>query len=430
MLKVRVETLGCKLNQAESESLVRGLLSSGFSICHDGEIEDIYILNTCSVTHIADRKSRHLLRMARRRNPEALIIAAGCYAQRKGEQLLSQGIADSLLSKTDYQHLIEILKNHKNLNEKPTGKADNSSPCQSVLPIRSRIKIQEGCSNYCSYCIVPGVRGSERSIPPQQILNEIKQRESEGYREVILTGTRIGAYSYFREQKTHNLSHLLSLILKETKIERIRLSSLQPQEFSEDLLNMLTNERVCRHLHLPLQSGSNPVLHRMNRKYTIELYSQIVSNARNIIKDMAITTDIIAGFPGESEEEFQESFGFCEKIEFARMHIFPYSPREGTAAATIGNNIPPRVVRERIYQLSDLANKSSMEFKKGLEGRCFPVLWEQEIESGLWSGLTNNYVRVYTHSNIPLKNRIINSKLITVYKDGMLAGMNEVQVNG
>ena len=319
-VRVALETLGCKLNQSETEMLSRQLEQAGCKVVSAVEKADIYILNTCTVTHVADRKSRHFLRMARRRNPDAMIIAIGCYAERSFQDLSEIEGVDIVAGNKDKMNLAQVLKDagyFKSIEAKSNSVRGNRT--------RSFIKAQDGCNNFCSYCIVPVVRGREKSLPPDQVINEINQRVADGYQEIVLTGTEIGRYF----SGGLDLKWLLERILSDTGILRLRLSSVQPQEISPELIRLWKNPRLCRHFHISLQSGSDAVLRRMNRRYSTVDYSKAVELIRSEIPDVAVTTDIIVGFPGESEDEFQESFDFCREMKFARIHVFPYSIREG-----------------------------------------------------------------------------------------------------
>ena len=393
---VAIDTLGCKLNQAESESLARQFAEAGCHIVHPSDGADIYILNTCTVTHIADRKSRHLLRLARRRNPNALIIATGCYAERAtGELALIPGV-DLVLGNEEKARLVQVLQQRGVIGT-------SSAVCPLMLRTRSLVKVQEGCNRYCSYCIVPLVRGRECSLPLDEVVAEVKARVETGYREVVLTGTHIGAYR-------PGLKLLIQRILAETSVERLRLSSLQPQDITAELLDLWPDERLCRHLHLPLQSGSDSVLRRMRRRYTVADYEAAVAMARQAIPDVAITTDIMVGFPGETDDEFDESYRFCQRMGFANIHVFPFSERPGTLAAAMPDKVGDRVKKERSERMLKLARESTLHFREKFLGRTMTVLWEQEVD-GDWVGLTDNYIRVLASSNEPLKNRLTATRL-------------------
>ncbi len=421
MNKVALETLGCKLNQAETESLTRQLLDRGYQLVESPREADIYVLNTCTVTHIADRKARHLLRSALHSNPEMLVVAIGCYAQRAPQELRQLGVVDIILGNEEKNHLVEILEDR-------LGKAGNQieKEARNLLfdndhwgRTRSLVKIQEGCNDFCSFCIVPYIRGRERSLPPEKVLEEIKTRVAAGYKEVTLTGTKIGAYRW-NGKDSNGLLRLIECILTETEIRHLRLSSLQPQDLTPEFLKLWTDERLCPHLHLPLQSGSKAILPQMRRQYSIAEYEKSIFLAREAIPDLAITTDILIGFPGEGEREFEESYHFCEKMGFAHIHVFPYSPRLGTAAAKMPHQVGEKVKKERSQRMLALAQRSTQQFRGQFLGQTTPVLWESETEPGVWNGLTANYLRVFTRSKEDLTNRLLPVKLIAEHSRGLL----------
>lgn len=410
MNKIILETLGCKLNQAETESLARQLLDSGYQLAESHQEADIHVLNTCTVTHIADRKARHLLRSAHQSNPESLIVATGCYAQRAPQDLKNLGIVDLILDNREKNRLAGILEDR--LGSK--GNHYNGRWGRT----RSLVKIQEGCNDFCSFCIVPYTRGREHSLPLDEVLEEVRARLAAGYKEVTLTGTKIGAYRQNGGNFT-DLPHLIEHILKEKEIKRLRLSSLQPQDLTPKLLNLWTDNRLCHHLHIPLQSGSEAILQGMGRGYSIDDYERAILSVREVIPDMAITTDILVGFPDEGEKEFEESYRFCEKIGFANIHVFPYSPRLGTKAARMPNQVEERVKKRRSQRMLTLAQRSAQQFEKQFLGRTMPVLWERKSKQGIWSGLTDNYIRVFTRTGENLTNRLLPAKLVAEYDHGL-----------
>jgi threonylcarbamoyladenosine tRNA methylthiotransferase MtaB len=275
--------------------------------------------------------------------------------------------------------------------------------------------VQDGCSHRCAYCIVPCVRGQEKSRPAAEISAEVNQRLGEGYREVVLTGTEIGAYQW----QGVSFRGLVSRLLTETKITRIRLSSLQPQELTPDLVALWQDPRLCRHFHISLQSGCEGVLRRMRRDYTPREYGGVVSMIRSRMPEAAITTDIIAGFPGETEAEFAESYDFCAALNFARLHVFTYSPRPGTTAAGMPDQINGQIKKERSQKLLALSKESLRRFTSGFTGKSVMVLWEQLERDGLWSGLTDNYLRVYLKSDEDLTNTLTEVRLESSYRDGL-----------
>jgi threonylcarbamoyladenosine tRNA methylthiotransferase MtaB len=405
---VAIETLGCKLNQAESEHLARQLTEIGCEITDSIAEADVYILNTCTVTHIADRKVRHSLRMAHRINPKARIIALGCYAERAADELSRiEGI--------------EIVAGNEAKLDMPkllTDKGILASRLKSrpvrLARTRSFVKAQDGCNHYCSYCIVPQVRGREKSLPPEQVIDEIQNRIRDGYQEVVLTGTEIGRY----RAGGLDLKGLVESILKSTGISRLRLSSLQPQEISSELIRLWRNPRLCRHFHLSLQSGSDTVLERMNRYYSAQDFSQAVKLIRSEILDAGISTDIIVGFPGETEIEYRESYDFCLGLQFCRIHVFPFSERGGTTAAKMKDQIASELKKQRSEKMLELARSSRLNFYRRFLDRTESILVEKN-SGGLCSGLTDNYIKVYFRNESGLVNKFTPIKLIELYRDGV-----------
>ena len=415
-MRVAFYTLGCKLNQAETESLANRFSKAGFQLVTPGEEADIYIANTCTVTHIADRKSRHWLRLARRRNPQALIIATGCYAQRNRQELAR--LADLVVDNKEKEHLLALTQTlsleRRGLGE---GETKQSQLLAATVRTRSLIKIQDGCHSPCTYCIVPKVRPHKYSLPASQIIDEVKQKVTLGYKELVLTGTKVGSY---RDGST-DLRDLVQRILISTGIERLRLSSLQPSEISSEFLALWQDERLCRHFHLALQSGSETVLKRMSRSYSLDQYQRTVNLIKEKIPEVAITTDIMVGLPGESDEEFEQSYSFCQQAGFANIHVFPFSPRPETAAARMPEQIKDKVKQERNRRMLELSRNSRRSFCEQFLGQTMAVLWEKETSPGssIYSGLTSNYIRVFTHSEKSLNNEIALVKLVEFHNQGI-----------
>jgi len=424
LMKVAFYTLGCKLNQAETESLANRFSEARFQLVSPGEGADIYIANTCTVTHIADRKSRHWLRLARRRNPQALIIATGCYAQRNRQELAQ--LADFVVDNKEKEHLLAITQTlafeRRGLGG---GETKQSQMLAATIRTRSLTKIQDGCHSPCTYCIVPKVRPHEYSLPASQIIGEVKQKVALGYKEVVLTGTKVGSYKdtvlSASEGSSTDLRDLVQHILHDTGIERLRLSSLQPSETSPEFLALWQDERLCRHFHLALQSGSETVLQRMKRSYSLDQYQRTVNLIKEMIPDVAITTDIMVGFPSESDEEFEQSYSFCQQAGFANIHVFPFSPRPETAAAKMPEQVKDKVKQERNQRMLELSRSSRRSFCEQFLGQTMPVLWEKETSpgSGIYSGLTGNYIRVLAHSEKSLSNEITPVKLVEFHNQGM-----------
>ena len=413
--RVALDSLGCKLNQAETELLARQFTDAGYRLVSPAGEADVYILNTCTVTHIADRKSRHWLRLAHRRNPDAKLVATGCYAQRAPQELDRIGGIDLILDNEQKPRLFQLLEEAGYLSPLAHTQGGSTGSSHPGFRTRSLVKVQDGCSDLCSYCIVPLVRGREKSLPVAQVVGEVRHRIASGYKEVVLTGVKIGSYSY----NGVNLRGLLERILTETDIGGLRISSLQPQEISPELIGLWRDERLCRHFHLSLQSGSDSVLRRMRRHYTVSDYLQSVSLIRALVPEAAITTDVIVGFPGETSAEFQESYEFCRKLGFARIHVFAYSAREGTQASRMPNQVEDRVKKQRSRRMLALARESTQSFHRQFLGKTMPVLWEKQT-GGIWSGHTDNYIKVYTKSNKDLVNIMLPVKLTELFSlDGV-----------
>jgi len=429
-MRVAFYTLGCKLNQAETESLANSFSQAGFQLVSPGDDADTYIANTCTVTHIADRKSRHWLRLARRRNPRALIIATGCYAQRNCQELAQ--LADYVVDNKEKEHLLAFTQT---LSLEGRGLGENETKQSQMLAdtvrTRSLIKIQDGCHSPCTYCIVPKVRPHEYSLPASQIIDEVKQKVALGYKEVVLTGTKVGSYRdavpSASEGSSTDLRDLIQRILSSTGIERLHLSSLQPSEISPEFLALWQDERLCRHFHLALQSGSATVLQRMRRSYPLDEYQRTVNLIKEKIPDVAITTDIMVGFPGESDEEFEQSYSFCQQAGFANIHVFPFSLRPETAAAGIPKQITDKVKQERNQRMLELSRSSRRRFYEQFLGQTMPVLWEKETSPGscIHSGLTGNYIRVFTHTEKSLDNEITPVKLVELHNQGVWGEMKD-----
>ena len=408
---VALDSLGCKLNQAEVQQLARQLLAAGYRLVAPDDRADIYILNTCTVTHVADRKSRHMLRMARRRNPHVRLVAIGCYAGRAPGELEKIEGVDLVIDNARKSQVLQLLEDSFSINTVP---AATSPALPQDNRTRAFIKVQDGCRNFCAYCIVPLVRSHVESVPVEHVLAQVAERVAAGYREVVLTGTEIGTYSYGGV----DLKGLLARILAETAVPRLRLSSLQPAEISPELIGLWSDPRLCPHFHLSLQSGSDAMLVRMNRRYSTADYRRLVSLIRDSVPDVAVTTDVIVGFPGETDEEFQESYNFCRQMRFARIHVFPYSPRPGTEAASMPRPVPAAVKKERTRQMLALAEDSAYSYRQSFLNRTMEVLWEQK--SGvIWSGLTGNYIRVYARSSEDLTGRLSPVRLVKQYRDGV-----------
>ncbi len=411
--KVALDTVGCKLNQAETALLAGQLAEAGCRLVDASGEADVYILHTCTVTHVADSKSRHLLRAVHERNPGARLIVTGCYAERAPRALAQIEGVDLVLGNSEKPHLLHWLAENGYLGS-PACVQGQGSRRYADLRTRAFIKIQDGCRSFCAYCIVPHVRSNEESLPVDRVVAEIERRIADGYKEVVLTGTKIGSYNFDGVE----LKELIERILAGTGVTRLRLSSLQPQEISAELVRLWRDKRLCRHFHLSLQSGSGRVLQRMRRRYSVGDYQAAVSLIRSMVPEAAITTDVIVGFPGETEAEFGESYEFCRQMKFARIHVFPYSLRQGTEAARLPQKVNAQVKKERSRRMLALSGESARSFSRRFFGNTMPVLWEKQA-GDVWSGLTDTYIKVYTGSDDDLTNKILPAKLAEIYRDGV-----------
>jgi len=379
-------------------ALGRRLSALGYSLAQEPGDAGTIVCNTCAVTQEAERKSRQLLRRLRRDNPGARIVAVGCYSElgsgvggefQAGDLLLGSELKRALLARPqDFLTAAE---------------PDTAPVVAARAKTRALLRIQEGCDNRCTYCMVWRLRGPQRSRPAGEVLAEARELLADGYREIVLTGVHIGAYGRDLSGSSE-LSALIEALLAETRLSRLRLSSIEPWDLAALDVSLWQNERLCPHLHVPLQSGSDTVLERMGRRYDTEEYMGLAEHLYAHIPDLAVTTDLIVGFPGESEDEFEASLAFVRRCGFARLHVFPYSPRPGTVAASLAGQVPLPTRRERAQRMRKLAGELAFRFEERFVGRTLPVLWEQRRGSQ-WSGLTPNYLRVFCESECDLRNR-------------------------
>jgi threonylcarbamoyladenosine tRNA methylthiotransferase MtaB len=419
---IALTTLGCKVNQAETEVLSRRFALAGFRLASFDDHADVYLLNTCTVTHVADRKSRQLLRQARRRNPEALVVATGCYATTDAEAIAAIPGVDLVVPNSGKPELVALVTERLGAL-----RLESQIPLAAVPGGRTRalVKVQDGCDNFCAYCIVPFARGRPTSAGLDQAVSQVVALAREGYQEVVLTGVHLGLWGKDLPDRDLDLASLVRVILSETSIPRLRLSSIEPQDFTAAFLDLWPDRRLCRHLHLPLQSGCEATLRRMGRRYTAAAFAQMVGQARAAIPGVAITTDMIAGLPGETEAEFAESLAFARGQGFARIHVFKFSPRRGTRAATMPGQVPEPAKQARSQSLVALADQGNRGFRRALVGQSADVLWEERLETGkpgeggAWAGLTDNYIRVVMQSDGDLGNHITCVKLTGLTGDAM-----------
>lgn len=420
-------TLGCKVNQYDSDAMRTLFIKNGYKVAESDAPADVYVVNTCSVTSIGDRKSRQMVRRIRRENPSAVIAVAGCYAQLAPEVFEKMGNVDVIVGMQNRSRIVEYVekaaRSNAVLNEVRDVMAvkdfeNLTVDAEGEVKTRAFIKVQEGCDNYCTFCIIPYARGRLKSRKQKDAIEEIKHLVDRGYREVVLTGIHLGNYGKDLHDGT-SLSSLVNELLKIPDLLRIRLGSIESVELSEELIHLMNSEpRVCRHLHLPIQSGSDDVLRAMNRHYRLAEYKNLIADLRKRIPDLALTTDLIVGFPGETEENFKETLATLEELKFSAIHIFPYSQRTGTPAATYPNQVLPEIKKERVHRVQELEKKLSAAYRRRFLGKSVRVLPEEE-KDGCFEGLSDEYIRVYLKGEGIERGKIYSVKINSLTEDGL-----------
>ncbi len=471
-----VATLGCKVNQADSEAINEQMSEAGFEQRDFSEIADVYIVNTCTVTHLGDRSSRQMIGQARRRHPDALLVVTGCYAEMNPTAVAALPGVDLVVGNTGKDSLASAIKEQykaerksKNYSSESTGTefgrvlpmlkldtqhigSDRSLPIDLAEPepqpdnpstlslvthatgltetgdarlvsrTRVQMKVQDGCDNRCTYCIVPYVRGASRSRSIEAVVEHVRRKVRAGFQEIVLTGIHLGDYHPEGDEK-RDLGDLIATLLRETDIARIRVSSLEPEDFRLEWLELWENPRMCRHLHLPMQSGSDHILRRMARRYNSERYTTIITTAKRLVPGIAISTDIITGFPGESEDDFAATYQLARQLQFAKAHVFRFSPRQGTAAARMKGHIREEVKKARSERLLALNDEHARLFRQQFLGETVQVLIEAQ-KHGRWEGLTDNYLRVEIdglpdHAGSNWQNTLIKARLTELVDNGI-----------
>ena len=412
--KVAFVTLGCKVNQYESNAMAQKFIDNNYDICDIEDNPDIIIVNTCTVTNIADRKSRQLLRKAKETNPNAVVVACGCYVQVAKDKVDSIEEIDISIGNSEKKDIVKIVEKYINQNEMINEIIDvNKEKDFSEMGLvtftektRATIKIQDGCNNFCTYCLIPYARGRVRSRKKENIIKEVEEIAKKGIQEIVITGIHIASYG-LDFSYNYRMIDLLEDLNKIEGIKRIRLGSLEPSLITEEFTKRLSKlDKICNHFHLSLQSGCDETLKRMNRKYTTDEFRQVVNRLRKTFKDVNLTTDIIVGFPGETREEFEKTYNFLKKIKFYKMHIFKYSPREGTPASKMPNQVDGSIKEERSQKLIELSDQNQEEYNKIYFSKPQEVLFEEQ-KDGVWTGYTSNYVKVTYQSNENLENKIL-----------------------
>jgi len=521
-----VATLGCKVNQADSEAIGEQMNAAGFMQRDFNEVADIYIVNTCTVTHLGDRSSRQLISQARRRHPSALLVVTGCYAELNPQAVAALPGVDLVIGNQGKESLVEVIRERRKAGDsgvglqsqeiqsegkdvqglrvqgegmhsedkglqhegvegksegiqgegvqgegKPRPYIKRVSPMQHTLPVlsldvqhigsdvslveqdpqpdnpsrlspfafhgtatpemagerpawrtRAQIKVQDGCDNRCTYCIVPYVRGGSRSRSIASVVDHVRRKVCAGFQEIVLTGVHLGDYHPEGDEK-RDLGDLIAALLRDTDIARIRVSSLEPEDFRLEWLELWKNPRMCRHLHLPMQSGSDNILRRMARHYKSARYRTIITTARQLVPGIAISTDIITGFPGETDDDFEQTYQLATALQFAKMHVFRFSPRQGTAAARMRGQIRDEVKKARSERLLTLNEVDNRRFREQFLGQTVQVLIES-YKHGYWEGLTDNYLRVEL-DGLPdtqshnWQHTLVNARLVDLVEDGI-----------
>lgn len=428
MKKAASFALGCKVNQYESEAIAELFAEKGYEIVGIDEEADVYVINTCTVTNFGDKKSRQLIRKVKRQNENAIVAVVGCYAQTAPKELMEIAGVNLVIGTKDRAQIVEMVEQYDRANGVENHVSDIMkervfeplSIQKLANRTRAYLKIQDGCSQYCSYCIIPYARGPIRSREPQEVVAEVKRLAKNGFKEVVLTGIHVASYG--KDRRDTSLLDILKQVHEVEGIERIRFSSIEPNVVTEEFAQtMAALPKVCDHFHLSLQSGCNKTLKEMNRKYDTEKYRQAVATLRKYLPKVALTTDIIVGFPGETEEDFRESYAFAEEIGFAKIHVFPYSPKRGTPAAARKDQLLNAVKSERSHTLIQLSDRMAADFLADAVGTDAEVLYERAVGDGIYEGHTTNYMKVHGRSEADLTNRIAKTH-ITRAEGEMLFG--------
>lgn len=433
MSKVVFHTLGCKVNQYETEAMEELFEKGGYQIVGVDDPADIHVINTCTVTNLSDRKSRQIIRRAKKKNPDAVVAVVGCYSQVSPEEVSNIEGVDVIIGTTERNRIVELCEEVRTgkiqINIVRDVKAEKQFETINIDTIKGKtrayMKIQDGCNQFCTYCIIPYARGPIRSRELENIVEESRKLAEAGFKEIVFTGIHIASYG--KDKASNTLVEVLDQVAKVEGIERIRFSSVEPTLIDDEFMeNLIRIGKICNHFHLSLQSGSNSVLERMNRKYTTEEYKNIVDIIKKYMPDAAITTDIIVGFPGETDEEFEETLNFVRKIGFSRIHVFKYSPREGTPAATRKDQIDGNVKNHRSEVLISLGEELMRTFNSHFIGKKLSVLFEETSKDpDFIEGYTRNYIRVKSKSDVSHLSNIKTVKVISTEEDYLIADIQD-----
>lgn len=423
MATVAFHTLGCKVNHYETEAIWQLFKQEGYERVDFEAISDVYIINTCTVTNTGDKKSRQVIRRAVRKNPDAVICVTGCYAQTSPAEIMAIPGVDIVVGTQDRIKMLDYIEQYKNERQPINGVSNimkNRVYEELDVPsftdrTRASLKIQEGCNNFCTFCIIPWARGLMRSRDPKEVIHQAQQLVDAGYKEIVLTGIHTGGYG--EDIKDYNLAMLLhELEAKVQGLKRLRISSIEASQITDEVIEVIKHSNiVVRHLHIPLQSGSNSVLKRMRRKYTMEFFGERLERLKEVLPGLAVTSDVIVGFPGETEEEFMETYNFIKDNKFSELHVFPYSKRTGTPAARMEDQVDEEVKNERVHRLISLSDQLAKEYAAQFEGEVLEVIPEVEDEAaaaaGLSMGYADNYLKIVFSGTEELTGKIVKVKI-------------------
>lgn len=419
MPSVAFHTLGCKVNHYETEAIWQLFKEEGYDRVEYDSISDVYVVNTCTVTNTGDKKSRQVIRRAIRKNPDAVICVTGCYAQTSPAEIMAIPGVDIVVGTQDRRKMLTYIDEYKKERQPINGVTNimkNRVYEELDVPAftdrtRASLKIQEGCNNFCTFCIIPWARGLMRSRDPEEVINQAQQLVDAGYKEIVLTGIHTGGYG--EDMKDYNLAMLLTDLEKKVKgLKRIRISSIEASQLTDEVIDVIDRSNmVVRHLHIPLQSGSNTVLKRMRRKYTMEFFAERLEKLKKALPGLAVTSDVIVGFPGETEEEFMETYNFIKDQKFSELHVFPYSQRTGTPAARMDDQIDEEVKNERVHRLINLSDQLAKEYASRFENEVLEVIPEEQVDGDLYVGYTDNYLKVIFPASEEMIGKLVKVKI-------------------
>ncbi|MEH7082063.1 tRNA (N(6)-L-threonylcarbamoyladenosine(37)-C(2))-methylthiotransferase MtaB [Neobacillus drentensis] len=422
MATVAFHTLGCKVNHYETEAIWQLFKQEGYERVDFESISDVYIINTCTVTNTGDKKSRQVIRRAVRKNPDAVICVTGCYAQTSPAEIMAIPGVDVVVGTQDRIKMLEYIEQYKRERQPINGVGNiMKSRVYEELDVpsftdrtRASLKIQEGCNNFCTFCIIPWARGLMRSRDPKEVIRQAQQLVDAGYQEIVLTGIHTGGYG--EDMKDYNLAQLLRDLEAVKGLKRLRISSIEASQITDEVIEVIKHSPiVVRHLHIPLQSGSNSVLKRMRRKYTMEFFGERLDRLKEVLPGLAVTSDVIVGFPGETEEEFMETYNFINEHKFSELHVFPYSKRTGTPAARMEDQVDEEIKNDRVHRLITLSDQLAKEYASRFEGEVLEVIPEEvskeEANSGYLIGYTDNYMKVIFSAPEDMIGKIVKVKI-------------------